>query len=545
MNVLINNKKPSTQGITKVLNQFGITCPENINLSGYYGNLTNDSRSINIDALAADTNAGDIFCAIIGHAQDGRQFIDKAITRGAKLVLAECETKTEHGSIRYVEIANEKIAVINFFQLNKHLFSLASAYYQSPEKKMTMIGITGTNGKTSTSQLLGQVLTRCQKPCAIIGTNGAGMVEDLQPLENTTPSATELVQLFSRFSQQNVNGEKITHLSMEVSSHALEQSRVSGDTFGIAVFTNLSRDHLDYHNTMADYAAAKRQLFTHGENQIAVLNADDAQVQQWLTNWPKTKTSTLDNLWLYGRSDLVKEHTHFVSCSAIQHHNQGVNFILNTHLGEINIQSPLLGDFNIDNLLAVISVMLIEGISLKTAAQVIKHVKPVAGRMEAFTSSNLTLAPTAVVDYAHTPDALEKALIACRQHCRGNLYVVFGCGGDRDKGKRPLMAAAAEKYADFLVITNDNPRTEQPMAIIEDVLTGLSQTCQVNIIVDRKQAVLETLTKAQGKDVVLLAGKGHEDYIILGHNKIDYNERQIVQDFYANLPKQLALGEQI
>jgi len=528
---------PSTKVIKRVLSEFSITCPDNIKLTGYQGDLTNDSRSIS-------SGKGDIFCAIIGHAQDGRQYIEKAIASGAKLVLSECESESEHGNVSYVEInndlsANEQVAIISFYQLNKKLFALASAYYQSPEKSMTMIGLTGTNGKTSTSQLLGQTLTSCQKPCAIIGTNGAGMVDDLQTLENTTPSATGLVQLFSLFSQQKVNEQKITHLAMEVSSHALEQGRVTGNVFDIAIFTNLSRDHLDYHGSMADYAAAKRQLFTHNEKQIAVLNGDDEQARLWLENW-----TTPENLWLYGRSKIVRQHAQFVSCYSIKHHNQGVDFILNTHLGDIEIHSSLLGDFNIDNLLAVIAVLLIEGITLTTIAEKVSHVKAISGRMEAFSSSHSHgQAPTAVVDYAHTPDALEKALIACRQHCRGKLFVVFGCGGDRDTGKRPLMAQAAQKHADCLVITNDNPRTEAPMSIIEDILAGLNDASTATVIENRKQAVLDTLAKAQVNDVVLLAGKGHEDYIILGHDKIDYNERQIVKDFFDNLEQHSLSGK--
>jgi len=372
-----------------------------------------------------------------------------------------------------------------------------------------MIGITGTNGKTSISQLLGQALTNCHKPCGVIGTNGAGMVDNLEVLDNTTPSATDLMQLFFRFSHNDIspkklNDECITHIAMEVSSHALEQGRVTGNTFDIAIFTNLSRDHLDYHGTMAAYAAAKRQLFTPNEKQIAVLNGDDEQTQRWLANWPTSENLSLYNTWLYGRSKNIRQHAKFVTCQNIKHHHQGVDFTLCTHLGDIDIHSPLLGDFNIDNLLAVIAVMLIEDVSLT------------------------------VVDYAHTPDALEKALIACRQHCDGNLFVVFGCGGDRDKGKRPLMAQAAQTYADQLIVTNDNPRTEQPMNIIDDVLAGLNEQCKVQVIVDRKEAVLATLAKAQANDVVLLAGKGHEDYIILGCEKIDYNERDIVKNFFAN-----------
>ena len=539
-------KRPSVQFIKKVLSDFSITCPDNINLTDAQGDMTNDSRR-----LANENGRQDIFCAVIGHAQDGRQYIDNAIINGAALVLSECENEAEHGDIRYVDIDstatnNEQIAVISFYQLNKNLFALASAYYQFPEKTMTMIGITGTNGKTSTSQLLGQILTSCHKPCAIIGTNGAGMVGELQELGNTTPSATDLVQLFSIFSQKTANKEQVTHLAMEVSSHALEQGRVTGNIFDIAIFTNLSRDHLDYHGTMANYAASKRQLFTNSATQVAILNGDDVQGRFWLENWPKEDSFSQQKLWLYGRSDRVRQHGQFVSCDHIKHHGHGVDFTLNTHLGDIDICSPLLGDFNIDNLLAVIAVLLIEGIDLTTIAEKVSRVKAIAGRMEAFSAktSGVNNAPTAVVDYAHTPDALEKALIACRQHCQGTLFVVFGCGGDRDKGKRPLMAQAAQKYADRLVVTNDNPRTETPMSIIEDILAGLNKNCQASVIVNRKQAVLATLAKAQANDVVLLAGKGHEDYLILGQEKVAYNERQVVKEFFDDLKTQSLAGEQ-
>ena len=503
--------KSSPQFMVQLLSEYGIKLPRDFTPADQLADLTNDTRQL---------NSGDVFCAVIGHVVDGREYITSAINKGASLVLAECTDKNEHGKI----VFQQDIAVVSFYQLNKTLFTLASAYYQAPHAKLTMIGITGTNGKTSTSQLLGQVLTNSHKPCAIIGTNGAGMMGSLQVIENTTPSATDLVQLFNRF----VN-EKVTHLAMEVSSHALEQGRINGNAFDIAVFTNLSREHLDYHGTMADYAAAKKQLFIQDDKQVAVLNGDVQQVKAWLATWP-TNTK---NLWLYGRSNLVTNSSQFVSCYNIEHHSQGVDFILNTHLGKISINSPLLGDFNIDNLLAVITVLLIEGLSLEDIAQKIIQIKAVSGRMEAFSNQGSS-APVAVVDYAHTPDALEKALQACRKHCHGSLHVVFGCGGDRDKGKRVLMAQAAEKYADHLVITNDNPRTETPMNIINDILAGLTPQAQYEVIVDREQAVLATLNKANSDDVVLLAGKGHEEYIIINKEKIDYNERQIVMSFFAD-----------
>ncbi|MEY8198588.1 MAG: Mur ligase family protein, partial [Colwellia sp.] len=302
-------KRPLTAHIKSVLADFAITLPETVNLADYQGDLTNDSRTI---------TEGDIFCAVIGQVQDGRQYIDKAIADGAKLVLAESENNSEHGNIRLVSIAQKQIAIISFYQLNKRLFTLASAYYQRPQQQMTMIGITGTNGKTSTSQLLGQLFTLCNKPCAIIGTNGAGMVDDLTELQNTTPSATDLMQLFYRFSHAQVKGINISHIAMEVSSHALEQGRINGDVFDIAVFTNLSRDHLDYHGTMAHYAAAKRALFTcnaftghkrTGNKQVAVLNGDDEQVKTWLASWPENQNKR----WLYGRSAGVSKAECFVS----------------------------------------------------------------------------------------------------------------------------------------------------------------------------------------------------------------------------------------
>jgi len=505
--------KPSARFMVELLHDFSIKLPEKILLKSQFGDLTNDTRQL---------NSGDVFCAIIGHAVDGRNYIKSAISKGASLVLAECVDEHEHGNI----VVEQEVAVVSFYQLNSNLFMLASAYYQTPQAKLAMIGITGTNGKTSTSQLLGQLLTNCQKPCAIIGTNGSGMVDNLQVTKNTTPSATDLVQLFNHFTR-----EKITHLAMEVSSHALEQGRVNGNAFDVAVFTNLSRDHLDYHGTMADYAAAKRHIFTQDDKQVAVLNGDEPQSKAWLATWSGNQS----NLWLYGQSNVVRHSSQFVSCDDIKHHSQGVDFTLNTHLGDIDIHSPLLGDFNVDNLLAAIAVLLIEGVSLESISKEVTRIKAIAGRMEAFSAKRVATAPTAVVDYAHTPDALEKALQACRQHCCGSLHVVFGCGGDRDKGKRALMAQVAEKYADHVVVTNDNPRSEAPMAIISDILSGLSRQEKSQVIVNREQAVLTTLSNAKQGDVVLLAGKGHENYILLGKDKVNYNERQVVQGFFTQV----------
>ncbi|KGJ91259.1 UDP-N-acetylmuramoyl-L-alanyl-D-glutamate--2,6-diaminopimelate ligase [Colwellia psychrerythraea] len=518
--------KPAAQNIITCLAKFDIAMASTVNLGCYVGDLHNDSREIVV---------GDIFCGIIGHDQDGRQYIEQAIKQGAKLVLAECESIDEHGEVTKSSI-DEEVVIVKFYQLNQHLFILTKCYYQKPQKNMTIVGITGTNGKTTTSQLLAQMLSLSNKSCAVIGTNGAGSLDKLLPVENTTPGACELHQLFNRFNDEHSVHGKFSHVAMEVSSHALSQNRVQADLFDIALFTNLSRDHLDYHGSMASYGVAKKKIFTENMNQVAVVNFDDELGKQWLASWPKQQ-----RLWLYGRDENISNNKYFVTVNNINRHSHGVSFTLISHLGSVDIISPLLGDFNIDNLLAAICVLLIEGASLTDVPNLVKQVNGIAGRMEASSANNLA---TAVVDYAHTPDALEKALQACRQHCSGELYVVFGCGGDRDKGKRPLMAQAAEKYADFLVVTNDNPRSEDEQLIANDIVTGFinPDAENISVILAREQAVLTTLKKAKAGDIVLLAGKGHEDYVIvakydvngaiIGTEKLAYDERSVVKKFY-------------
>lgn len=509
--------------ILKILATVDIVIGEAHYLNNYVGNLHNDSRQV---------TEGDIFCAIIGHSQDGRQYIKQALMQGAKCILCECEDQQDHGKLITMDEAAE-VLVINFYQLNQQLYHLAQAYYQSPQAEMTVIGITGTNGKTTTSQLTAQMLNAAQLPCAIIGTNGAGSVDDLQFIENTTPSACQLHQLFTQFNEQGFSS-----VAMEVSSHALSQKRVQADLFDIAIFTNLSRDHLDYHGSMERYGRAKKQIFAKNSQQIAVINFDDKIAHDWYLTWPKHQ-----KLWVYGRTRGVSDNQCYVLAEQIQKHHQGVSFVLVSHLGKININSSLLGDFNIDNLLAAICVLLIRGVPITNIPALVSSVAAVTGRMETSTAPHL---PTTVVDYAHTPDALEKALNACRQHCNGKIYAVFGCGGDRDKGKRPMMANAAEKNADFIVITNDNPRTEDAKKIADDILRGFSKSFEqkVTVILNRETAVRETLSAAKPNDMVLLAGKGHENYIIvpkyddcgklIGTEKLPYDERAIVKKFYAN-----------
>jgi UDP-N-acetylmuramoyl-L-alanyl-D-glutamate--2,6-diaminopimelate ligase len=505
------------RSIKNALATFGIVLT-NEQLPEITGQLVNDTRVV---------NAGDIFCAVIGTQTRGSEYIKKAVAQGASCIITECENKNEHGAIAWLSSGEQekhkqnKVIQVSFYQLNQKLFSLAKAYYQSPQEKLNVIGITGTNGKTSTSQIIAKLLESCEEKCAVIGTNGAGLLGQLQPLQNTTPAATQLHQLMAGFVEQQCSS-----LAMEISSHALEQKRVEASLVDIAVYTNLSRDHLDYHQTMENYAQAKYQIFTQNADQIAVLNGDDKQAQKWLKNWSSEQT-----VFVYGQGKNIASNKQFAQATNINHNKNGVTFTLVTHIGKIEIESKLIGDFNIDNLLAAISVLLIKEHSLALIVQAITQLTATIGRMEVFSAFDK---PTTVVDYAHTPDALENALKACRLHCTGNLWVVFGCGGDRDKGKRPLMIQAAENNADCLVITNDNPRTESPESIVNDMLAGSKNSNEITVMLDREQAVLTTLAKAKADDVILLAGKGHEDTIIIGERKISYNERALIEQVYLS-----------
>lgn len=476
-------------------------------------NLVNDTRAL---------KAGDVFCAVIGTVQDGRQYLEQAIAAKCAMALVETEKSTEHGKLVWRDsIDGHPIPVIALYQLNSILFLVAKAFYGEPQQQLNIIGITGTNGKTSTSQIIANLLDQCRRNCAVIGTTGAGKLSQLQAIENTTPGATQLLQLLSKFVEQG-----ISDVAMEVSSHALSQKRVTAELFNIAVFTNLTRDHLDFHKTMDAYGEAKKAIFSGLAEQTAILNADDAQAKIWLKNWSKTQP-----LMVYGRGDETASYQNFVQAKNIVHHSAGVCFDLLSSKGQCQIESKLLGDFNVENLLAAIAVLLTKDINLGAIKDAISELSAIIGRMEAFSATGK---PTAVVDYAHTPDALASALDACRLHCHGKLWLVFGCGGDRDIGKRAQMAQVAEHKADRIIITNDNPRTEAPEQIAQAILAGFSTTEHVSKILDREQAVLSALKQASKDDVVLCAGKGHEDYIIIGGEKQHYDERAVVRSFYAN-----------
>lgn len=496
---------PNSFSISKALAVYSISI-DDIESSA----LVNDSRVVNEDS---------VFCAVIGSQQDGRQYIDKAIENGAKLIVSECQHKQQHGHVvSRVNKLGVSIQIVQFYQLNNYLTELAQHYYGNPLKHLSLIGVTGTNGKTSTCFITAKLLEICHKSSAIIGTIGAGKLSSLSAINNTTPGATELNQLLASFVSQNIE-----YVAMEVSSHALEQRRLTAEMLDVAVYCNLSRDHLDYHQTMEKYAEAKRLIFAKS-NQVAVLNGDDAVAKEWLSNWQLT-----DNVIVFGKDNDVTHFPKFIQASDIKLSTHGLSFTITTEIESQFIECGLLGEFNVENLLAAIAVLISQKIALSEICQAIKVLTPINGRMESFTDNNKA---TSVVDYAHTPEALENALIACRRHCEGELWVVFGCGGNRDKGKRSLMGQIAEQHADHIVLTNDNPRNETPEMIVTDILAGCAHREKIAVILDRKQAVTNTVAHAQPGDVVLLAGKGHEETIEIGDEIIYYSERELVKTLY-------------
>lgn len=453
---------------------------------------------------------GDLFIAVLGHNVDGRDYISQAIAQGAAAIIAEAQGQAAEGEFRLMQ----GVPVIYLTQLNERLSAIAGRFYQQPASQMTLIGVTGTNGKTTVTQLLAQWINLLGEKSAVMGTVGNGLYGRLITTENTTGSAVEIQHVLADLAQQQAS---LT--AMEVSSHGLVQHRVAALPFAAAVFTNLSRDHLDYHGDMESYAAAKLALFTEHQVGVSIINADDTVGQQWLSKLPDAVAVSVSGL------PNSLRHGLWLTATQVSYQEQGVTIQFASAWGNGELTSHLMGEFNVSNLLLAFATLLALDYPLTALVSTAEQLDPVCGRMEVFKAAGH---PLAVVDYAHTPDALEKALQAARIHCQGELWCVFGCGGDRDKGKRPLMGAIAEEFADHVVITDDNPRSESAEAITRDILAGLIEPGRATVIPGRAQAIAHALAQAKLDDIVLIAGKGHEDYQIIGQRRLDYSDRSTV-----------------
>ena len=479
--------------------------------------------------LVADTrqlSTGDVFIAYaVGHGKalrDGRLYIAKALKDGAASVLYQ--PYDDHAAIPdwEADLDERCIAVTD---LAAQAGWIASEWYGSPSKALHVIGVTGTNGKTSVTQWLAQSMA---KHAAVIGTLGSGFVNQLRDLGYTTPDAprlqTELAELKKRGAQ---------YVALEVSSHALEQGRVNGTHFACAVFTNLSRDHLDYHGSMAEYGAAKAKLFNDFCPKNAVLNMDDPFGRELFINLAVHPQMTV---WAYALNQdaftgLEKLPQRFKPIYFEQY-----TFVKNTYQCQLVIEGvthsvsiPVLGLFNLSNALAVVSSLMALGIGVVDILKHISALMPVNGRME-IVHGDCSDAPLMVVDYAHTPDALQKVLQTLRpiaEERHGKIVCVFGCGGDRDQTKRPMMGAIAQTYADHVIVTSDNPRSEDPQAILKMIVSGMRSNAPLSyeMIVDRAAAIMSAVRKAKVNDIVLLAGKGHETTQEINGKRFDFSDQ--------------------
>jgi len=442
--------------------------------------LSLDSRQVRL---------GDAFFALQGSQGHGIRFAASAVQRGAQVILAEAPVVDELPPL--------DVPLLWIDGLRDQVGEIAARFYDRPTEAMRVIGITGTNGKTSCVQLLAQALTFLGHRAATIGTLGAGLHGKLLEGERTTPDAISVQHLLAEFRDAGAS-----HVAMEVSSHALEQGRVSAVDFEVAGFTNLTRDHLDYHGSMEAYGQAKARLFSWPGLQAAVINVDDAFGADLLATLPHgvqaIKVSSAENR----EAD--------VTAGGIVTSAEGLVFQLRTPSGLRTVSSRLLGRFNVANLLTVAACLGALGESFDRIVAALESLQPVNGRMSRL--GGVHGLPLVVVDYAHTPDALEQALTALRAHCAGKLICVFGCGGERDAGKRPLMGDVAARMADVAIVTDDNPRGEDGDAIVAQIVAGMKASPSMAVERDRARAIAQALQLARSGDVVLIAGKGHETY---------------------------------
>lgn len=483
-------------------------------LSELLVDMASVDRDVQITGMSLDSRqiqAGDLFIALSGTQTQGHLYIDAAIAAGAVAVLFDAEQFAQVGELDVPAIAIDDLA--------QRVGPIAARFYDQPSEHMFVAGITGTNGKTSCSHFLAQALNSEAQPAAVMGTLGNGLVDRLQSASHTTPDAINLQRMMREFVDQGAES-----LAMEVSSHGLEQGRVGGVNFDVAVFTNLSRDHLDYHGDMASYGQAKARLFAQPGLRFAVINGDDGFGHQLLDAIPASVESLV-----YSLGDDVFEQDSLRGEISRQDRD-GLSIKVSGPWGKGEIKSKLLGRFNASNLLAVLAVMLLKGMELPAALSRLSKLNTVPGRVERFGGG--TQQPLVVVDYAHTPDALQQVLLTLREHCQAQLWCVFGCGGDRDRGKRAEMGAIAAEFADQVLVTDDNPRHEDADVIVADILAGIDVD-HVVVMRDRAAAIQHAVQSAAADDVVLVAGKGHEDYQQVGDQRLPFSDAEQVQQALA------------
>ncbi len=484
-------------------------------LDGIAAVPANDARISDLALDSRDVRSGSLFFALRGRQAHGVAFAAEAAARGASAVLWEPAPGVEAPALAPAVFSAPVV------DLHKAVGRIADRFFNWPSSQLRIVGITGTNGKTTCAYLLAQCLMRLESDAAYMGTIGWGRIGALETPTHTTPDAISVHRTLAQLRSIGVRD-----VAMEVSSHALDQGRVDGVHFHSAAFTNLSRDHLDYHVSMQAYGEAKARLLAIADLEHIVVNIGDSFGRQFAQSY--AGRAPLTAVWIGdgGAGWLADRSLH---ASEVAVDLRGVSMLLDGSFGRLRLATKLLGRFNAENAVVVVGCLLALGVPLERAVAALAECTAPPGRMEVIEPVARDK-PLAVVDYAHTPDALAKALAALREHCRGALWCVFGCGGDRDPGKRPLMGAVADELADHIIVTDDNPRSENPQAIVRGITVGV-KAHSARVIHDRGEAIATALGEADPADVVLIAGKGHEDYQIYGATRRSFSDRREAQRY--------------
>ncbi|MDX1517495.1 MAG: UDP-N-acetylmuramoyl-L-alanyl-D-glutamate--2,6-diaminopimelate ligase [Woeseiaceae bacterium] len=459
---------------------------------------------------------GAVFLACRGGTRHGLEFADAAVEAGASAVVYDASTAP-------AALPDCAVPLVPVAHLSEHLGALANRFFDSPSEHIDVVGVTGTNGKSTVSWLLAECLSMLGRPCGYAGTLGYGTKVLIDDSDMTTPDVIELHRRLAGF-----RDEGALHAAIEVSSHALDQRRVDGVQFDAALFTNLSRDHLDYHGNMRAYGEAKAKLFVEHRAKLRIINLDSEFGSELAARCGN------DVITVSTRFDRVANGRPYVFVRSVVVRPGGSQVRLHTSWGDSELFVPMPGEYNVANAAIVLAYLLATGIDIGDASGVIQSISAPPGRMQRVAADG---GPVTYVDYAHTPNALESALRALRAHGRGKLWLVFGCGGERDPGKRPLMGRIAERLADVAIVTTDNPRNESPQAIIADVISGMTSADRAIVIEDRAAAIAYATANAAADDRILIAGKGHEDYQIIGNRRLPFSDHDAAK---ANLDRRVA-----
>ncbi|QOI11271.1 UDP-N-acetylmuramoyl-L-alanyl-D-glutamate--2,6-diaminopimelate ligase [Blochmannia endosymbiont of Colobopsis nipponica] len=470
----------------------------------FFKDIITDSR---------DVAYNDLFIAIEGYKTNGCFYIFNAINKGASAIIAHCKNSLLSGNVQHLN----GVPVVYFNQLQRYLSAISGRFLNHPSQYFNLVGVTGTNGKSTVTHLLSNWVSLLNEKSAVMGTIGNGIIGNIYPSKNTTCSAIEIQKMLAQFKIQGV-----TFVAIEVSSHGLVEHRVSDLHFKVAVFTNLTRDHLDYHGDMLNYELAKWQLFHDLEVEEFVINYDDSVGRNWLSKIPNavavTVSSILPNRYWQGR---------WLRAAKVYYYYDRTEIFFTSSWGNGVIYTQLLGKFNVSNLLLALATLLVLKYPLSLLLNTAVRLRSICGRMQFLRVAGY---PIIVIDYAHTPDALKQALIVARSYTHSKLYCIFGCGGDRDKKKRSLMGKIAERYADKLIITSDNSRNEDPWDIVEEVQKDLLDRAKVQVIISRSEAISIAISQSTSEDLLLIAGKGHENYQIVGNQWLNYSDFSVVKE---------------